>query len=83
MSIPTVSNISCPFCGSLEIYVYPKNDDDIVAYCENCNAEGPPKSNEFDAVKAWESRKSTIRLPGTIGYHDVEKYYLDEPEDTP
>ena len=34
------------------------------------------------AFKNWEGPIRPPRLPGTLGYHDVEKYYRDEDENT-
>lgn len=62
----------CPFCGEDDLYL---TDTKTHTWCDNRKCV---IYNHLIPIKAWNTRPEQ----NSVGYHDVEEFYQDEP-DTP
>lgn len=46
----------CPFCGSTKVESTFMGHGALAVLCYECEAEGPPRENEKDAIAAWNKR---------------------------
>lgn len=53
-------NKSCPFCGNEKIEALHMGHGCLAAYCYECEAEGPPRSTEAEAMEAWNRRAPAV-----------------------
>lgn len=47
----------CPFCGSTELRVQTDYTQTSNVKCGGCDADGPPRNSEADAVEWWNNRE--------------------------
>ena len=47
----------CPFCKSEDVYLVSETEIEYNwVYCKNCEAAGPMKETEEEAIEAWNRR---------------------------
>jgi len=62
----------CPFCGNDAVYLrFIMQEADV--YCQVCEANGPVKENDAQAIAAWNTRTDLIPDPHAIARAALEK----------
>ena len=51
---------TCPFCGSLPMRLAPLPGPAYAIGCQRCNARGPVRDTEVDAIRKWNARQKTV-----------------------